>query len=684
MPSSRIPNKSRFLEVATIYRDAMVPFIDDALGPDRVREQLFNDEARERNLQKYEEGMRSFQQGTPVRNLIDHADIPFLIRDNLPRFSGLDRADVNRMHKIRLLWNDKIKHLNDLGDFASEDAVEYATHCARVLRRCGLDADADAIIGTSSSEAIGSAYRSSKRPPQAAQGRESNKARLASKRPQKLTWWELQHRERERKEGERRVRGRGQIERQGREREEGRDQHEREQARQARVEREQAKITEIRDDPAKLRRWFEEYGDRRKLHASEYAALKQVEQTRRERERKEGERRVREQGQIERRKRERQEGRERQERARRKRERQEESERQERARRERERQEESERQERARRERERQEESERQERARRERERQEESERQEREREQASFHAFIAKCRLAARFLAVGGVAASFAGDFAGIHTSGGLLGSSIFPGIAMLATVLFVATLPSDYLLATAVVGMLGYLAAGAILPEPFEAALSDLGPDRDVGVRGALLTPALVSVAQSDALLHEHGTVTACCGGLLMGSLWSLVVFGRARTRLVFQSLTGAAKASISSLTTSALVGSFGYGVAHTAYVLLFLILVGIPFAIVDIFADISLEEDVTAGDAFNLSILLVTSGVVALSGMFIDLPSAARAVVQRRTRGMLTRSSLPAAAAVLVLPIVPAIVMFSLVAFPQPYFEHLMVPLIDWVYS
>ena len=321
----------------------------------------------------------------------------------------------------------------------------------------------------------------------------------------------------------------------------------------------------------------------------------------------------------------------------------------------------------------------------RERERQLEREREQQEqseREQAAVDAFAAKCRLIARFLAVGGMAASFVGDFAGIHAPGGLFGSSIFPGVAMLATILLVATLPKDRLVPAVVVGMFGYLVAGAILPEPYEAALFAL--DRgDAGIRGVLLTPALVAVAQLDALLHEHGTVTACCGGLIVGGLWSKAVFWQEQDE-GFSSLTRATGASIGSFTSSALAGVGGYGVGHTIYVILFLIVVGIPFAIVDIFADISLDEDVTTGDLFSLSILLVTGGVMVLSGGFVKLPPIARAVAQWRTQGLLTRSRLPAAVVVLVLPIVPAIVMFSLVAFPQLYFEHLMLPLIDWVYS
>lgn len=287
MPSSRTPNKSRFLEAATIYRDAMVPFIDGVLGPDRIHEQLFNDEARKRNENKYDEGMRSLKQGAPVRNLIDHADIPYLIRDNLPRFSGLDSADVNRMHKIRLLWNRQIKHLNDFGDFAPEDAAEYATHCARVLRRCGLDADADAIIGTSSSEATEAPATSASDLREQRERREWDKARLAGKPSEDLTPWEQQRL--------------AEIE------------WEEEWERRELVRSEREEIAGFGDDIDGLRSWFDADKARRGRHPSGHAALQQREQERREqrereqRKREREERERREQHERERRKGEREE-----------------------------------------------------------------------------------------------------------------------------------------------------------------------------------------------------------------------------------------------------------------------------------------------------------------------------------------------------------------------------------------
>ena len=69
-----------------------------------------------------------------------------------------------------------------------------------------------------------------------------------------------------------------------------RRERERKQARQERVEREQAEIAAFGDDLDGLRRWFDKYGDRRKLHPSEYSALLRWERERHQREQKERER----------------------------------------------------------------------------------------------------------------------------------------------------------------------------------------------------------------------------------------------------------------------------------------------------------------------------------------------------------------------------------------------------------
>ena len=331
MAPSRTPNKSRFLEAATIYRDAMVPFIDGVLGSDRIHSHLFSDKARELNRRKYDDGMRSLQQGKPVRELIDHADIPFLIEDNLRHFSGLDRADVSRMHEIRLLWNDKIKHRDELGDFAPEDATEYATHCARVLRRCGFDADADAVIGTSSSEATVAVTTSDLR--EQHERREWDKARLAEKSPDELTPWEQQRlneieweEEWERREQERLA----QLEREERERErrerEGHEREEREREEQSRLarrkrereerqryererrererrepelrEREQREIAAFGYDIGGLRRWFSANSRRVQRHPAAYKTLVQQEQQQAAQRRQEREQLEREQREV--------------------------------------------------------------------------------------------------------------------------------------------------------------------------------------------------------------------------------------------------------------------------------------------------------------------------------------------------------------------------------------------------
>jgi len=149
MSSGGIPNKSRFLDAAHRYRKAMLLFIEEVLGPDRIHSELFNDQAKSRDPRKYANGMRKLEQGAPVSDLIDHADIPHLIGDNLKHFSGLNRDDVKQMHSIRKLWND-FKHDNVPDDFHSEDTEDFMACCVRVLRRCGRNEAAHEITSLSS------------------------------------------------------------------------------------------------------------------------------------------------------------------------------------------------------------------------------------------------------------------------------------------------------------------------------------------------------------------------------------------------------------------------------------------------------------------------------------------------------------------------------------------------------
>ena len=163
MSSSRTPNKSRFIEAQTIYRDAMVPFI--------------------------EEGMRSLKHG---KSRVDDADIPFLIGDNRRLFPGLNHGDVKQMRRIRELWNYKIKHPGEPGDVKPEDTMEYAALCARVLRRCGLSKDADRIVSLFSPAPSTSGPALDADPRKEAERREWDKQRITAKPAQARTPLEQQ------------------------------------------------------------------------------------------------------------------------------------------------------------------------------------------------------------------------------------------------------------------------------------------------------------------------------------------------------------------------------------------------------------------------------------------------------------------------------------------------------------
>ena len=150
MADYQYPNRIRAYTAFLIYRDALIPFIEAALGPERIRRTLFNSDTQLRNPQKYEIGMRELDRGTPVSDLIDQTDIPLLVEYHLGHFSSLNNNNVGQMHSIRQLWNDKIKHDIGLGDCKAEIADKCADLCVRVLRRCGLGEAADEIASLSS------------------------------------------------------------------------------------------------------------------------------------------------------------------------------------------------------------------------------------------------------------------------------------------------------------------------------------------------------------------------------------------------------------------------------------------------------------------------------------------------------------------------------------------------------
>ena len=320
MAEGGFPNRNRADNALTIYRDAMRAYIAPVLerkhGPNWFRSQVLNDDARERNPNSYARREQSLKRGTPAQNLIDLADIPFLIQDNARLFPDLDQSDTRRMHMIRDLRNE-IQHADRTGDCTPEEAASLMGLCTLVAERCGLSDAVENIRRLSSDVSAGG---SSEAKPRAR--REWDKARLAGKRPEELTpleqqrladieWeeeWErreLVRREREEiagfgddidglhfwfdADGARRDRHRSEhatLLQREQERHEQRERELREKqsslsvigwAEQARRARERAEIAAFGDDTEGLRRWFNAVSDRQKLHPSEYTALKEGE-----------------------------------------------------------------------------------------------------------------------------------------------------------------------------------------------------------------------------------------------------------------------------------------------------------------------------------------------------------------------------------------------------------------------
>ena len=146
MADGGFPNRNRADNALTIYRDAMreyiAPILEREHGPDWIRSQVLNDELRERNRRSYERQLQSLKGGTPARDFIDLAEIPFLIRNNLNAFPDLSEVDVQRLQEIRRLRNE-IAH-DQAGDM-SEAAASVANLCALALERCGQTEAAERV-----------------------------------------------------------------------------------------------------------------------------------------------------------------------------------------------------------------------------------------------------------------------------------------------------------------------------------------------------------------------------------------------------------------------------------------------------------------------------------------------------------------------------------------------------------
>ena len=253
MADGGIPNKHRADSALTIYRDAMrqyiAPILEREHGPNWIRVLVLNEQARDRNERSYARRLQALDSGSPPHSLIDLAEIPFLINDNLSAFPMLRRADIARMHHIRDLRND-MQHSHGEGDCTREEADAVVSLCVLALERFGLSEAAESIRNLSSASPAPAVPEADLQKERAR--REWDKERLSKKPDEELTaperqrladiaWEEeWERREQERFERERRERERREQERKEREsRVLKREQKRREQERREREHRAQ-------------------------------------------------------------------------------------------------------------------------------------------------------------------------------------------------------------------------------------------------------------------------------------------------------------------------------------------------------------------------------------------------------------------------------------------------------------
>ena len=142
MTSSGVPNKDRAEGALSVYRDAMrqyiAPILEEEYGLEWFISQVLTKEARKPNQKRHQQLRQSLLlDGTPPQDLIDVADIPYLIQNNRHSFNDLRRADIERMDSIRSLRNE-LNHTGHAGDCTPSYADAVVGLCGLVLERCDL------------------------------------------------------------------------------------------------------------------------------------------------------------------------------------------------------------------------------------------------------------------------------------------------------------------------------------------------------------------------------------------------------------------------------------------------------------------------------------------------------------------------------------------------------------------
>lgn len=296
------------------------------------------------------------------------------------------------------------------------------------------------------------------------------------------------------------------------------------------------------------------------------------------------------------------------------------------------------------------------------------------------------RLRAAALLLATGAVATGVACDLLGVNVSGVPLPFTIFPAVAMLGSMLFVATLPSSDNMAVRLLipaAMIGYTLATRQLDEIY--SINPFRDDDPPEVRALLAFPALVVDAQVDAYLHRYGSIPAICVGVIIAGFWRLGLEGRTKdeswSRMPpWTELTGTA---FEAFGKSLLTAPVWYAVLHVVAYLLFLIIVGIPFAIADIFADISMTQ-IFEGDLWYLWIVLITGFAALACGRSISrVPRLIDDLLHQTARGGNHARDRLAGTALLTLALLPSAAMFGLIALAGLYWEPILLPLIEWAF-
>lgn len=118
-------------------RGYIAPILEEEDGPDWIFEHVLTEAAQRRNWKSYQQRRQSLLSGTPPQDLIDLADIPFLVADNEDLFPAMQEVDIKRMRLIRDLRNE-LQHSDRPGDCTTYDAKAIANLCAVALERCGL------------------------------------------------------------------------------------------------------------------------------------------------------------------------------------------------------------------------------------------------------------------------------------------------------------------------------------------------------------------------------------------------------------------------------------------------------------------------------------------------------------------------------------------------------------------